>query len=37
MTLSRQTFEDWLPRARYAVAKAKAILEGRRDPDDPVS
>lgn len=37
MTLSRQTFENWLPRARNAVAKAKAILEGRRDPDDPVS
>lgn len=36
MTLSRHDFESWLPRARAAIAKARAILEGRRDPDDPV-
>lgn len=37
MTLARRSFENWLPRARAAIAKAKAIIEGRRDPDDPAS
>ena len=27
-------FEHWLPQAQAAVAKAKAILEFRRDPDE---
>jgi len=32
--ISRDEFERWLPKAQAAVVKAKAILEGRRDPDD---
>lgn len=32
--LSRSDFESWLPKAQVVVAKAKAIIEGRPDPDD---
>lgn len=34
MGISQVDFERWLPRAQAAVAKAKAIIEGRRDPDE---
>lgn len=32
--LPRGDFERWLPKAQAAVAKARAINEGRPDPDD---
>lgn len=34
MGFSQVDFERWLPKAQAAVAKAKAIIEGRRDPDE---
>lgn len=34
MGLSHVDFERWLPDARATVAKAKAILEARRNPDE---
>lgn len=34
MGIARVDFEQWLPRAQVAVAKAKAIIEGRRDPGE---
>ncbi|MCP4561747.1 MAG: hypothetical protein GY873_22370 [Bosea sp.] len=34
MGISAVDFQRWLPNAQAAVAKARAILEGRRDPDD---
>lgn len=34
MGISKVDFEHWLPRAQAAVAKAKAIVEGRRDPGE---
>ncbi len=33
----RQTDAYWLARANAAVAKAEAIIEGARDPDEPVT
>ncbi len=35
MVLSQVDFERWLPTAVAAVEKAKAIIEERRDPDEP--
>jgi hypothetical protein len=35
MGLSGTDFEQWFPGAVAAVEKAKAIVEERRDPDDP--
>lgn len=35
MGLSRVDFERWLPKALAAVEKARAIIEERRDPDQP--
>lgn len=34
MGISEVDFQRWFPNAQAAVAKARAILEGRRDPDD---
>jgi hypothetical protein len=33
----RRTDAYWLARANAAIAKAEAIIEGARDPDDPVA
>ena len=35
MGLSRVEFEHWLPKAVAAIEKARAIIEERRDPDEP--
>ena len=37
MGLSAVDFERWLPGARAAVEKAEAIVEDRRNPDDPIT
>jgi len=35
MGVSEVDFERWLPKAMRAVEKARAIIEERRDPDEP--
>jgi len=35
MGISKVDFERWLPNAIAAVEKARAIIEERRDPDEP--
>lgn len=35
MGIAQVDFERWLPRAQAALAKAKAIIERRKDPDEP--
>lgn len=35
MGLSQVDFERWLPKAVVAIGKARAIIEERRDPDQP--
>lgn len=37
MGLSQVDFERWLPKAVAAIEKARAIIEERRDPDEPGS